>query len=126
MSDLGTDLSIIDDLGDGRVTGFANLASALARRLETPRGGLFYDEDYGTDVREYLNDEIDGDTVFEMQALVAAECEKDPRVMAAEVEIEETADGIRVTALIETEEGPFEMVIAASKVTVEVLYANPR
>ena len=38
------------------VGGLLNLGQALAHRLETPRGGLFYDGDYGTDLRAYCND----------------------------------------------------------------------
>jgi hypothetical protein len=56
-TDFGTDISCYPDLDGsfGLVSGFTLIAQDLARRLETPRGGLFYDSNYGTDVRGWVN-----------------------------------------------------------------------
>jgi hypothetical protein len=55
-TDYGTDISCYPDIDAsfGVVSGFT-LIEDLARRLETPRGGLFYDSNYGTDVRGWVN-----------------------------------------------------------------------
>src|SRR5687767_7803210 len=47
-SELGTDVSIVLDADShwSLVTGQPNLARAIARRLSTPRGGLFYAPTY--------------------------------------------------------------------------------
>src|SRR5207253_1177574 len=79
--DFGADLSALPDLDirwplqDGR----RNLAEAIARRLQTPRGGLFYAPDYGTDVRSWLNEVLTEDDLFRVKMAVEAECEKDER-----------------------------------------------
>jgi phage baseplate assembly protein W len=122
MSDFGRDFSALPDQAFSLQEGLPNLAEAIARRLMTPRGGLFYDPSYGLDVRQYLNEANTVAVRFELASLVEAECEKDPRVLAATVEVE-TLDtrSVRLRAALTTAEGPFPLVIRADELTVEVL-----
>lgn len=87
-SEFAVDASAIPDLDLAvEKTGYANLGEALFRRLITPRGGLFYDIDYGFDVRQWINDHGTEDRIYELATGIALECEKDPRVEAAMVEV---------------------------------------
>src|SRR4051812_20722035 len=56
-SKLGTDIKGIFDTGSmlSLATGLENVGNAMCRRLITPRGALFYDPEYGFDVRSFLN-----------------------------------------------------------------------
>lgn len=87
-SEFCTDASAIPDLDLGMEhTGYRNLGEALFRRLITIQGALFYDPDYGFDVRQYINQHGTSDIIYELATGIAMECEKDPRVEAAEVEV---------------------------------------
>jgi phage baseplate assembly protein W len=58
---LGIDISATAELNAAfsLVSGRRALAEACIRRLTTPRGGLFYAPNYGTDVREMLMARLD-------------------------------------------------------------------
>lgn len=123
--DLGTDLSALPDLSFSLKSGRANLVEALARRLMTPRGGLFYDLNYGFDLRAYLQEDINPQTVFELESLVAVELQKDQRVLAAEVTVSQPEhNALRLDALIQLADGPFRLILRATDVSVEVLHAG--
>ena len=127
MVDFGTDLSALPDLSFGVKSGRANLAEALARRLMTPRGGLFYDPTYGTDLRSYLNEAITDDVIYEIETLAAAECEQDERVLAATasvIEADPSVRKIRLSINLETDVGPFRLILSIDDVAVEVLRAD--
>jgi phage baseplate assembly protein W len=126
MTDFGTDLTALPELRFQLKDGLANLEEALARRLLTPRGGLFYDPTYGWDLRQYLNEVLDEATEHEMKVLVEQELEKDPRVYRATVEaVAKDLRRVQVDALVETTAGPFRLTLAVSDVSVEVLRAQP-
>lgn len=87
-SSFAIDCSAIPDLNLAvEQSGYVNLGEALFRRLVTFRGGLFYDVDYGFDVRQWINDHGTEDRIYELATGVAVECEKDPRVESAEVDV---------------------------------------
>lgn len=125
MPDYGTDVSAIPSLSFELKTGIDNLAEAIARRFSTPRGGLFYDLDYGYDLRDLVNKRFTGDSVYEIASEIAAEAEKDPRILSADAELEKTGDrSYKIALQLETAEGPFELILAIDAVTVEVLHVN--
>jgi phage baseplate assembly protein W len=125
MTDFGTDLTALPELRFQLKDGLANLGEALARRLLTPRGGLFYDPTYGWDLRRYLNEVLDEATEYEMKVLVEQELEKDPRVYRATVEaVAKDLKRIYLDTLVETAQGPFRLTVAVSDVSVEVLRAQ--
>jgi phage baseplate assembly protein W len=126
MTDFGIDLTALPELRFQLKDGLANLGEALARRLLTPRGGLFYDPTYGWDLRRYINEVLDETTEYEMKVLVEQELEKDPRVYRATVEaVAKDLKRIYLDVLVETAQGPFRLTLAVSDVSVEVLRAQP-
>ncbi|MDW8269356.1 MAG: hypothetical protein RMN24_09335 [Anaerolineae bacterium] len=127
MADFGIDMSALPDLDFGLKSGTANLAEAIARRLVTPRGGLFYDPSYGLDLRQYLNEALTDEVRYEIETLVAAECEKDERVLSAMATLIDgppQARSLQVAVELETADGPFRFVLSINGVTVEVLRAD--
>lgn len=121
MDDLGIDLSGVDDLTPSLKTtsGRRGLIEAIARRMITPRGGLFYDESYGYDLRQFLN----GITAAPgaISSNVVAEAEKDERVEQASAVATFIGDRLNVKIAIADGGGPFTFVLSVSKVTVEIL-----
>ena len=124
-SRLGVDILALDDLDPSfaLVSGEPMLARAIARRLTTPRGGLFYDPDYGYDVRALLLDGLTPAKLASARASIAAEVEKDERVASAAVTFthDTTAERLTITIEIETDEGPFDLVLSVDAVTVDLL-----
>jgi phage baseplate assembly protein W len=126
---LGTDISALPDLDPTFAvrTDRSVLVEALARRLQTPRGTLFYDEEYGYDVRELLNAALDEDAALRAQADIAAECEKDERVLSATPAFTfgpKTGDLLVSVSAVDAE-GPFELVLRVSAVSVDILTPRP-
>jgi hypothetical protein len=123
--DLGTDVALTTDLAPvwGMVNGKTNLAMALYRRLTTPRGGLFYDPDYGYDLRDLLNANLAAADISRARGEIAAECLKDERVQAATVVLtfEPRAKSLTIAIEIESTIGPFDLVLRATQVTVDIL-----
>jgi len=125
MADLGTDISCWPDLDPNGVlvSGRTALAQALARRLTTPRGGLFYDTNYGTDLRLYLNEGMTRDAQSRVKAAVEAECRKDERVSscAADVVFNAAAQSLRISIAVNPGDGPFSLVLDVTKLTLALL-----
>lgn len=123
--DFGKDISTFPDLDramrlrSGRVV----LAEALARRLETPRGGLFYDADYGLDVRAMLNDAMTENGLAAIEDAILSEILKDDRVENAEVaatfSMEEESLSVRIEVLAGEE--PFPLVLKIDDVSAKIL-----
>lgn len=125
-SDFGTDLSCVTDLTPQCtvVSGRRLLAEAIARRLITPRGRLIGDPDYGTDITDLINDDVDATTIGAMRSAIVAECLKDERVVSAEVTITAPPGGTgsyKIDISLEDGDGPFPLTLDVSEVTVELL-----
>lgn len=130
-ADYGIDVSCVDDLDPtfALVSGPVALAQALARRLATPRGGLFYDGTYGYDLRAILNASVeDFGGTFAIASAVEAECMKDERVAraGATVSFNRGTEKLTVAVAIEGSEGPFDLVLSVDAVTVEILAPTTR
>ncbi|PZA07753.1 MULTISPECIES: hypothetical protein [unclassified Meiothermus] len=127
MADFGTDIGAITQQGFTILSGADNLAAALLRRLITPRGGLFYDPTYGFDLREYVGAAVGPQEVYEIEQLAAAECEKDPRVLSATATVLNpdllAQRSLNLRLEVETDGGPFALILAVDQVRVEVLRA---
>jgi len=127
MADFGTDLSALPDLSWTIKGGKNNLAEAIARRLITPLGGLFYDPTYGLDLRQYIGETLTDEVRYEIETLVAAECEKDERILSAVATIIEASPQLRsiqIELALETADEPYRLILSISDVTVEVLRAD--
>lgn len=122
---LGVDIGSLPDLDAGfaLVSGYRALGEALVRRYETPRGALFYDDDYGYDLRGRLNDSLTATDVASIGSEMAAEAEKEERVLSATWDCEFNAQTgqLSATGTIETATGPFTLVLTADKLTLQLL-----
>lgn len=103
------------------ITGNRVVAEAIARRLLTRRGKLIGSPNYGIDVRDFLNAAIDTRQISSIQGVIQTEVEKEERVETAVVGV--TFAGERLTTDVRgaTADGPFELVLNVSAVTVELL-----
>jgi hypothetical protein len=107
------------------LTGSPNLAQALANRLQTPRGGLFYDADYGKDIRSYLNASLTPRVLAQMQADAQAECLKDDRVLGCSAAASVLGSGnsltVKLALNVTTASGPFTFVLSVTSLSVSVI-----
>lgn len=127
MADFGDDYSGLDDLdptlkeesGDKRI----GLGEAIGRRLITQKGTLWYDKEYGHDVRQYLNAAFPGDA--RITAEITAEVLEEERVSDVTASVTRTgaeAESVLTILLdIESDElGPFSLTLTVDQLTVEV------
>lgn len=124
-TDFGTDISCYPDLDPlgTLVSGNTALAQAIARRLTTPRGGLFYDTNYGTDLRLYLNEGMTNETQSRIKAAIESECRKDERVSSASAEVtfNFATQTLSVSISLVTASGPFTLTLDVTQLTVSLL-----
>lgn len=127
MADFGSCWSCVTDLvmPSTMATGFQCIAEAIARRWQTPRGGLVDDPTYGFDLTDYILDDLDVTTLARVAQAAATEAEKDERVRTATVTITLNAGALLVAGLITTAAGPFRLVVSIDKVTVALLQVTP-
>jgi phage baseplate assembly protein W len=124
LAERGDDLDVRTDLARtsfSLAAGVRNIGNALARRLITPRGGLLYDPDYGTDVRAYVNAGFTASQVAKLASEIQAEVAKDPRIQGADVDLKIAGAAMTITILAELAQGPFEMVFRSNGLTVDLL-----
>lgn len=122
--DLGSDFAGILDVDAALtvVSGWRNLGHALARRLTTANGALFYAPDYGYDLRSVLNAAIRDTTRIANR--IIKEMLKDKRVKSATANV--VFDGDTLTAHIgivpKGNDNPsFSLVMNVSQLTVDTL-----
>lgn len=124
MADYGVDLACVTDLSEECriVSGARLLAEALVRRLMTPRGMLIDDPDYGTDLREFLNEDFDDLALVRVLSEARQELLKDERVVDVTI-VDPTFDGskLTMTLAVEAEEGALRLTLAISDVTIDLL-----
>jgi hypothetical protein len=123
--DFGTDFDFLSGLNPAfaLVTGYYNLGQALAHRLQTPRGGLFYDLDYGTDIRGYVNMAITGQVASQLVGDIQSECLKDERVqtVTAAQSMNAATSTLTITITGTTSDGPFTFILSVTSATVALL-----
>lgn len=132
MADFGTDFSAIDDIDANLslVSGRTCLMQALLRRLLTPRGGLFYAPNYGTDIMRFVNTSTDARVI---EQAIETELLQDERVdnVQCTVTIDEPADKsitggktFKIDLTLETAEGPFDLTASIDAITGKILLAE--
>lgn len=92
--------------GFEKVSGEKNLLKAVAHRLRTPVGALFYDSAYGSYLYQYQNIVVTDQTILEIEAEIE-------RCIAEEERVDE--DSISVTVTGDTD-GAFTAEISFSAV----------
>jgi phage baseplate assembly protein W len=122
--DATTRTSLIVDIDEGftEVSGRTQLMQALVRRLITPRSTLPGDPNYGTDLRRWLNSDVDATTITnQIAAETDAELLQDERVKRSSTVA--TYDGTKLTTTITVTDaaGPFKLVLAITDVSIKVL-----
>ncbi|HXG69984.1 MAG TPA: hypothetical protein VNJ04_05145 [Gemmatimonadaceae bacterium] len=129
MVDYGRDMSCTTSLKTGRfVSGVRLVAEACYRRLTTPRGTLRGGEDesnYGLDLTAIIGRTDARSVEASLPGRIRSELEKDERIESVAVDMLVTTDAGRttfgITVQCVTGEGPFELQLLASDVTVELL-----
>lgn len=128
MVDFGDDVSTFPDLDvtGNTITGVRVIAEACLRRLMTPEGSLSYDPDYGYDLSELLNEDLEDRELRRHAARAELELEKDERILNARVELTLDASThtlkIRITGELADRED-FELVMKIDEVSADVLKA---
>jgi phage baseplate assembly protein W len=107
------------------VSGRRALIESLARRLDTPRGRLIDDPNYGTSLPGEVNDDLSQADIARIQAATTAECLKDERVVDATSDATFVNGVLTLNLEITDGQGPFPLTLAVSAVTVEILQVNP-
>lgn len=124
-TDFGSDISVFPDLdpGFGIITGTRVVAEAVAKRLLTPRGVLAGAPHYGFDVRALVNEYIRDRDQARLQSAIEREAEADERVKRASCQIsyDSIAQVMHITVGIETDAGPFSLVLGVTAVSVTLL-----
>lgn len=127
-TDFGSDFSCLGGLNPQFpvVTGNTLLGQALANRLQVPRGGLFYDKNYGTDIRGYLNSPMTPAILGQMSNDAQAECLKDERVLqvAATPVFDSGSSTVNLTITGISANGPFTFILSVSDVSVTLLSSS--
>ncbi len=112
-------MRFLDGIAEERLA----LAQALTRRLQTQRGSLFYDADYGLDLRYFLNTPVNA---FQLETQIEAECLKDERVLDADASVlwNPALFTLTVSVSVTTAQGSYDYTIGVSEATVELLTAQ--
>ena len=125
MTDYGQDFTLATDLDTtlGVSTGRLVVVEAIGRRLQTPRGRLMGDPDYGFDLAGYLNDDVTPSVIAWIQSQIEAEALKDERVTMADATVTlATSDILTVKlALVLSDGDSFDLTITVDAVSVPVL-----
>lgn len=133
MADFGADIACLTDIGLrwGIARGKTCLGNRIVRRLSTPRGGLSefapgYAPDYGYDVRALLGEGATRQTIAAGEAAIARECEKDEAVRRARTSLtfDSSEETLTIEINLDTEDGPFRLVLEVTSVTIEILRAE--
>ncbi len=126
--DLGTDVNCVDDIDPSfaLVSGSTAVAQAIARRFDTPRGGLHYDGEYGYDITEWLNRGVSDADLFRIAVAVEAEAGKDERVLQSEATVtyDASTEKLSISLRGACSSGPFQLVLSVDAVSVTVLRAG--
>lgn len=128
MTDFGSAWSCLTDLTMPATyaSSFRVVAEAIARRWQTPRGGLIDDPNYGFDLSDFVNDDIDPRVQSQIAFNASQEAKKDERVLSCDVTVTPFPGGVLiVTGSVTTEDGPFTLVVSVSDVTITLLQVTP-
>lgn len=129
-TNFGRDTSCTSSLRTGRfVTGARLVGEAAWRRLNTRRGLLRGGEkeaNYGIDLSELVGSVQAKSDEAALPGRIQSELEKDERIDSVAVSVLATTTtaglvSFEITIDAETKSGPFQLVIAASAVTVDLL-----
>lgn len=107
-----------------KVTGLQCLMDDCVRRLSTPTGKLFWDTEYGYDVRALVNSEIDLNTITATEKIIENQMELDERVDKATCSIifnESTSSMYLYISITPVIDKTFTLIVSVDKLTVALL-----
>lgn len=127
--DLGTDVSTFPDLDKTGRTISDNLALAecCLRRLTTDEGSLDYDLDFGRNLSELLNEDLDERELRREEALAAQQLELDERIATASVTLSLDRSAMKLTVKVTGElvtGRTFDFVASVNALSAELLQVN--
>lgn len=116
MTAFGLDTSAIDEEpAEGDLIGDQlALIQACCRRLITPRGGLWYDENYGTDLRQFLSESV---PLGLIESVTIAELLKEEAVQRVTVRATPIADRLELRIQIFGSDATLEFTFALDSST---------
>lgn len=118
----GVDVGTFPDLSPdfAPLTGSAVVLQAVARRFLTARGQLVFHDDYGLDLRGYVNEGLSAGSLSAMRSAIEREAERDERVVSASAQLTYLAatQSVQVVLSIQTGVGPFSLVLDVSSLDV--------
>lgn len=132
LRNFGRDIAVVatatgPDLDLGRTsTGTQTLANSLYCRLTTPFGSVIGAPNECLDVRQLLGLGATSAGLQNIQDSIKAQCERDQRVLAAQVICLYNLGSNTMTATINisTAQGPFSLTLSVSDLTVEIITAS--
>ncbi len=107
------------------VSGNTCVAEALLRRFTTPRGRLIDDPNYGLDIPSYIGTAQTSASLSKLARQANAEAAKDERVLRADLVISLALGVLRISGIVYTANGPFQLVAEVSSITVALLQVSP-
>jgi phage baseplate assembly protein W len=127
-TDLGTDLAILPDLGKrwNLVSGQANVAQWCVLCLSSDLGSLAYDPAWGFNLLRQLNGTFSRTALSQLQSNVVAALMRNDRIQSCQAQIVPNAgdNSIVATIILETADGPFQLVLRVSQLSVDILNAG--
>jgi hypothetical protein len=129
-TDYGFDTACVSDVGLVDVVLTSPrlvIGQRVARRLQTPRGGLAAIDpaaaDFGWDVRQYTLGRLSPAGLAQAQQQIGAECTKDEEVESAVVTLTFVSGGaLTVIIQLASAAGPFTLTLNVTALTVEVVF----
>ena len=110
------------------ITGRRAICESLARRFETRRGALPYDQNYGLDLRGWLCDSFDVglSALSSLAQAIEAEASKDERLSSssAQVTLDLQTNAMTITLRCTAAAGPFTLVLGVSRINVGILRSS--
>jgi phage baseplate assembly protein W len=124
--DLGTDVDARSGvpLRWSLVSGRANLANALARRFITARGSLPDDPEYGADLRDYLSSGLTPAGLSQLRGTIVAQAAAEKRIQSVDsvdFAFNQSSSALAVALGLSDAQGPFDLILAITAVTVDIL-----
>ena len=126
--DFGLYISCADDIDPimREVNGFDALAQALARRLDTPRGTLIDDPDYGYDLAQLVSRGMTADELAAIPSSISDEFQKDECVASVETKVLFYSTGVlKLTFHVRAADGPFRFTVEIADARALVLDIQP-
>ena len=116
----GQDLSMPSYMAQGNNV----VAEAVLRRWSTSL--LIDDPSYGYNLVDLVSDDLSPADIAYAQQQLAAEAQKDERVLACSIVLTLTVAGVlMVNATVTTAAGPFTLVVSVAGATVSLLLVSP-